>query len=238
MNKDLSFLKENVIAHRGVFDNKKIPENSIKAFKDAISKNYVIELDVHLTIDGKVVVFHDDTLERMTNKKGDIKDFTFEELRKTKLLDTNYTIPSFEEVLDIVNGKVPLLIELKYDVKKHKLEKKLIEILDKYKGEFAIQSFSPSIVRYFRVHRNNIIRGLLVSSKRENFLEKISNSMIFIPYCKPDFLSIEKNLYNNSKVKKFRKNKLVLAWTMKSKDDVKKYKGTVDNLICNIDFIK
>ena len=54
MNKDLSFLKENVIAHRGVFDNKKIPENSIKAFKDAISKNYVIELDVHLTIDGKV----------------------------------------------------------------------------------------------------------------------------------------------------------------------------------------
>ena len=237
MKKNLDFLKNEIIAHRGVFDNKKVPENSIKAFKDAISKKYIIELDVHLTKDGKVVVFHDDTLKRMTNKNGNIKDYTFEELRKTKLLSTNYTIPSFEEVLDLVNGKVPLLIELKYDVKKHKLEKKMIEILDDYKGEYAIQSFNPSIVRYFKVHRANIIRGLLVSSKRENFLEKVSNSMIFIPYCKPDFLSVEKVLYNNSKVRKFKNKKLVLAWTIKSKKDVKKYKDCFDNLICNIDSV-
>lgn len=235
--KNIDFLKNGIIAHRGIFDNKIVPENSIKAFKEAISNNYIIELDVHLTKDEKVVVFHDDTLKRMTNKNGNIKDYTFEELRKTKLLDTNYTIPSLIEVLELVNGKVPLLIELKYDVKRHKLEKKLIELLDKYNGKFAIQSFSPSIVRYFKVNRKNYIRGLLVSSRRDNVLEKISNSMVFIPYCKPDFLSVDKVLYNNPKVRKFKNKKLVLAWTIKSKEDVKKYKDCFDNIICNINSI-
>lgn len=235
--KNIDFLKNGFIAHRGIFDNKVVPENSIKAFKEAISNNYIIELDVHLTKDERVVVFHDDTLKRMTNKNGNIKDYTFEELRKTKLLDTNYTIPSLIEVLELVNGKVPLLIELKYDVKRHKLEKKLIELLDKYNGKFAIQSFSPSIVRYFKVNRKNYIRGLLVSSRRDNVLEKISNSMIFVPYCKPDFLSVQKDLYNSTRVKKFKNKKPVLAWTIKSKEDVKKYKDCFDNIICNINSI-
>ena len=96
MGKDLSFLKQNLIAHRGIFDNEKVPENSIKAFMNAVNKKYIIEFDIHLTKDNKIVVFHDDKLDRMTNKKGFIKDYEFEELRKTRLLNTKYFIPSLD----------------------------------------------------------------------------------------------------------------------------------------------
>ena len=233
--KNLDFLKNNIISHRGIFDNKKVPENSIKAFINALNKGYAIELDVHLTKDKKIVVFHDDTLERMTNIKGNIKDYTFEELKKVKLLDTKYTIPSLDEVLLLIDGKVPLLIELKYDVKHHELEKELIKKLDNYNGDFAVQSFDPFIITYFRFHKNNYIRGLLVSNRKDTLFKKISNSMIFIPLCKPDFLSVYKSMANNEKVKKFRKNKPVFAWTMKSKEDINKYKDKFDNIICNIE---
>ncbi len=214
------------IAHRGVFDNNKIPENSIRAFEEAIKKNYIIELDIHLTKDKEIVVFHDDFLERMTNKKGNIKDYTLKELTGIKLLNTNYTIPSLDEVLKLINGKVPILIELKYDVKGFRLPKLLLERLKNYKGEVAIQSFDPFLVSYFRFHKNPYFRGLLVNKYRSILLPL----SIFIS--KPDFLSVNKKLYK--KVKKYQGKKLLLSWTMKSKDDVLKYKDKYDNLICNI----
>ena len=232
--KNVDFLKNRLIAHRGIFDNKKVPENSIKAFMDAINKRYAIELDVHLTKDKRIVVFHDDVLDRMTNEKGFIKDYTYEKLRKIKLLNTNYTIPSLDEVLKLVDGKVPLLIELKYDVKHHKLEKELIKILDNYSGKFAVQSFDPFIISFFRFHKNNYIRGLLVSPKKDTLFKKISNSMIFIPLCNPDFLSVYKKMSEDIKVIRFKKHKPVLAWTMRSKEDVDNYKDKFDNIICNI----
>lgn len=230
MEKDIYFLKNNVIAHRGIFDNDKIPENSIKAFKDALNKGYAIEFDVHLTKDKKIVVFHDDVLERMTNKGGYIKDYTFDELTKTTLLKTKYTIPSLDDVLTLIDGKVPLLIELKYDTKHHELEKELIKKLDQYNGEFAVQSFDPFIVSYFRFHKKNYIRGLLVSNRKDT----LSNSMVFLPLCNPDFLSVYKTKCDNKKVLKFKASKPVFAWTMKSKEDVKKYCSKFDNIICNI----
>lgn len=225
--KNIDFLINKEIAHRGIFDNTKVPENSIKAFLKAINKKYTIELDVHLTKDNEIVVFHDDTLERMTKKSGKIIDYTLKELRNIKLLDTNYTIPSLKEVLDLVDGKVGLLIELKYDRKHHLLEKKLIEVLSDYKGEFAVQSFSPSIVSYFRFHKKDYIRGLLVN--------KIKCLDLVLLFCKPDFLSVNKNIQNNKSIIKFKKNKKVLAWTIKSKNEKEKYKDSFDNLICNID---
>ena len=133
-----NFLIDNVIAHRGIFDNEKIPENSIKSFKAAINKKYVIEFDVHLTKDKKIVVFHDMNLDRMTKEKGNIKDYTLSELQKIKLLDTNYTIPSLDEVLTLIDGKVPILIELKYDVKGFELPKLLLNRLKEYNGKYKM----------------------------------------------------------------------------------------------------
>ena len=107
MKKDLSFLKENLIAHRGAHNiNKGIPENSINAFKEAIKNNYIIELDIHLLKDNNIVVFHDDDLKRMTGVDKKLKDTTYEEIKDLKLQNTDNYIPLFKDVLDLINGKI------------------------------------------------------------------------------------------------------------------------------------
>lgn len=233
-----NFLVKNKIAHRGLFDNKKIPENSIKSFKDAVKKGYVIEFDVHLTKDKKIVVFHDMDLDRMTKKTGPIKELTLEELQKIKLLDTNYNIPSLDEVLDVIDGKVPILIEIKYDVKGFELPRLLLKRLKEYNGEVAIQSFDPFYVSYLRFHKNDYLRGLLIGSFRSKIKNIFINNLILLPFnifiSKPDFLAVDKKLYKNKKVKSFKKKKTVVAWTMKSKEDIEKYKDKYDNIICNV----
>ena len=221
MIKNSDFLKNNIIAHRGIFDNKKVVENTINAFKKAITKGYTIELDLHLTKDNKVVVFHDDNVDRLSDSKGFIKDKTFEELRNIKLLDGS-VIPSFDEVLELVDGKVPLLIELKYS-KGFRLEKEVINRLDNYKGEFAIQSFIPSTIVYFRLFRKNYILGLLVGTKH--------NTSNMINTCRPDFINVNKDLLEDKKVQRFKGIKLVYLVDKKEKD---KYSDKCDNVICNI----
>ncbi len=226
-----NFLINKLIAHRGIFDNKIVPENSIEAFKKAIRKGYIIELDVHLTKDKKIVVFHDDLLDRMTNKKGKIKDYKLDELKDIKLLNTNYGIPTLSEVLKLVKGKVPLLIEMKYDNKSFELPRLLLKELSNYNGEVAIQSFDPFLVSYFRFHKNNYLRGLLID-------RKIASHILFLKFgiliSKPSFLSVQKSLYNNKEINKYKNKKNIISWTMKSKEDIDKYKDKYDNLIVNI----
>ncbi len=226
-----NFLINKLIAHRGIFDNKIVPENSIEAFKKAIRKGYIIELDVHLTKDKKIVVFHDDLLDRMTNKKGKIKDYKLDELKDIKLLNTNYGIPTLSEVIKLVKGKVPLLIEMKYDNKSFELPRLLLKELSNYNGEVAIQSFDPFLVSYFRFHKNNYLRGLLID-------RKIASHILFLKFgiliSKPSFLSVQKSLYNNKEINKYKNKKNIISWTMKSKEDIDKYKDKYDNLIVNV----
>ena len=233
-----NFLVNKTIAHRGIFDNVKVPENSIKSFKNAINKKYAIEFDVHLTKDKKIVVFHDMDLDRMTNKKGPIKELSLSELQKIKLLDTEYTIPSLDEVLELIDGKVPILIEIKYDVKGFELPRLLLERLKKYNGKVAIQSFNPFLVAYFRFHKNDYLRGILIGSFRSRVKNIFINNLVLLPFdillCKPDFLAVDKKLYKDKRIKRFKKNKPVISWTMKSKEDIDKYKDKFDNIICNI----
>lgn len=224
--RNIKFLKDYKIAHRGIYDNKNISENSIFAFEKAINKKEMIELDIHLTKDEKIIVFHDDTLERMTNKKGKISDYTLEELTSTKLI-TGSTIPSLEEVLRLVQGKVPLLIELKIDSNNYKLEKEVIKILDNYNGEFAVQSFRPGTIIYFRIFRPKYIRGLLIS--RISNMNYKSFKHIFM--CKPDFINVNKNVLSNKKVKDYDGIKIVYNV---DKKDAKNYSVKCDNIICNI----
>ena len=103
MNKDLDFLKSNIIAHRGAFNNKDIPENSIKAFEKAIEKNYIIELDVHILKDNTIVVYHDDNVKRLTGVDKSIIDFNYSQLKELSLLNTKYKIPRLIDVLELVN---------------------------------------------------------------------------------------------------------------------------------------
>ena len=159
------------------------------------------------------------------------KTYTMEELSNTKLLNTGYTIPSLKEVLNLVNGKVPLLIEMKYDNKSFELPRLLIKELKDYNGLVAIQSFDPFLVSYFRFHKNNYLRGLLID-------RKIASHILFLKFgiliSKPSFLSVQKSLYNNKEINKYKNKKNIISWTMKSKEDIDKYKDKYDNLIVNI----
>ena len=95
--------KYRFIAHRGLFNRLDTPENSMKAFENAIEKGYAIELDVNMSLDGHLVVFHDISLKRMTGIKNDVNLLNLNELKKLKLLGTDNVIPTFEDVLMLVS---------------------------------------------------------------------------------------------------------------------------------------
>ena len=214
--KDLKFLKETIIAHRGVHNEKDIIENSLEAFKEAVNKNYIIELDVHFLKDGEVVVFHDDNIERMTGINKNLKDCTYDEIRNIKLLNKNTYIPKFSDVLKLVDGKVPILIELKNDNKVGLLESSLVQILKKYNGKYAVQSFNPLSIMWFKNNYPNIIRGQLVckfkNKKMDNIKKFILKTMFFNIITNPDFISHSVDDLSYKEVNKIKKNKFILGW--------------------------
>lgn len=236
MKKDLNFLKQNLIAHRGMHCIEKgIPENSIEAFKQAIKNNYIIELDIHILKDNSIVVFHDDNLNRMTGVNKELKNVTYKEIKDLKLLNTNNYIPLLSDVLKLINGKVPVIIEFKYDVKTGRLEEKAMEILKEYKGKYAVKSFNVLSVYWFKRNFPKVIRGQLVSKleKDTNILRKLLwENMLFNLFTKPDFISYDINGLPNKTVEKYRKEKIILGWTIKNKEDMEKAKKYCDNYIC------
>lgn len=188
------------IAHRGLHNEKLwAPENSAEAFRRAVDRGYGIELDVHLTKDGNIVVFHDEGLFRMTGDHRKITDLTVDEIKQLRLRDTSEKIPLLSEVLKIVDGKVPLLIEIKNSTRKiGKLEKQLAYLMKYYKGYWAVQSFNPFRLSWFRRNAPKIKRGQLVTiKKKKDGLFKFLANMVFSNqfwwkhFSKPDFLSYD-----------------------------------------------
>lgn len=233
--KKLKFLEGNIIAHRGLHNkNKHIIENTLEAFEKAVDKNYIIELDLHCTKDGKVIVFHDDNLKRLTGLNKNIKETSFNEIKRFKF------IPEFSKVLEKVDGKVPILIELKTDNKVGVLENKVMGILKNYKGEYAIQSFNPFSLLWFKKHYPNIIRGQLVSKFKNEKMNKIKKiilkNMFFNFITNPDFISYNIEDLNIHEVLKIKKRKFILGWTVRSKEEYEEFIKYYDNLICE-DFI-
>lgn len=190
-------------AHRGLHTDS-IPENSLGAFKNALDHSYGIELDVQLSSDGEIFVFHDKSVARMCGAKKDLTAMTAEEIKQLRLLGTQEQIPTLNEVLTLIDGRVPLLIEIKYYANNEKLCEALAEVLDDYIGSFAIQSFDPRILRYFKKYRPRFARGQLVSKPNKNSKNKSSdnqNSIVAFALThlllnflsRPDFISIQAN---------------------------------------------
>lgn len=220
----------NIIAHRGVHNNKEVPENSLKAFKKAIDLDYPIELDVQLTKDNILVVFHDFNLVRMTDKTDFIQDMTLEEIKKITLLDTNEKIPTFKEVLELVNERVLLDIEIKNTNRIKDTCESLIKELTNY-NNYIIKSFNPKIVRYIKNNYPNIEVGLLITDDTKNKLyDKLLTSDFVIKYAKPNFIAISKHLLKKKKFQNLTNKMTTLIWTVTSKSEI-----TDSNLIyiCN-----
>lgn len=155
-------------AHRGLYRcDQTIPENSLVAFRLAVEAGYGIELDLQLSRDGDVVVFHDDSLSRICGVPGNVSDYGTEELRHFCLFETEEGIPLFSEVLRLINGRVPMIIEFKTSERNTLLCKKAIAELDTYHGPYCIESFDPRILLWFRRNRPNILRGQLACNRKK-----------------------------------------------------------------------
>lgn len=229
-----SWLVEQPIAHRGLH-NASIPENSLAAFQKAIEAGYAIEFDVQIIADGTIVVFHDNNLSRLTSNDGYLNILTKEDLKYLSLLDSDEKIPTLEEALDFINGRTPILIEIKNDGKVGDLEKGVLEKLQNYEGEFAIQSFNPYVLEYFYKHSPEIPRGQLSSYFRDvklAFVKKFALKRMLLnkKVSHPDFISYESKRLPNRFTRKYKKLPL-LAWTVTSQKEYLKVIKHCDNII-------
>lgn len=186
-------------AHRGLHDNNAgVPENSISAFLRAVEHGFGIELDVRLSKDKVIMVFHDDTLLRMCGIDKKVNELTAAELKEISLLGTDCKIPTFDEVLDVVDGKIPLLIELKGTDRDTELCDYVCKRLDSYKGAFCIESFNPLYIRKIKKLRPDFIRGQLVTNLVKDrwdgnrYLAFAMSNLLLNVLCRPDFIAFNR----------------------------------------------
>lgn len=162
---DLSEFLKYDYAHRGLHNLEKgIPENTLKAFRLAAECGFGMEFDLQLTGDGEVVVHHDLTLKRTCGVEKNVNDLTLQELRQYRIAKTEEKIPTFQETLDAVGRRTPLIIELKGYNDPAELCTKVWEILKDYRGLYCIESFDPRIVKWFRENQPQVIRGQLMEN--------------------------------------------------------------------------
>ncbi len=221
--KNISFLESPIIAHRGV--HYKYRENSIEAFRRAIIEGYTIELDVHLTRDNIIVVYHDKNLKRLTGVDKDINKSTYDEIINI------INIPTLEEVLKLVNGKVAIIIELKFDTIVGRLEKAVSNILDNYNGKFAVQSFNPLSILWFKIYRSSYIRGCLIN---RIYYKNIIINYFFYKILKPNFFALSLKILDKKYIQNLRHKFVVIGYTINNNQEYNKYYNFADNFICNI----
>ena len=193
--KKAPFLYRNY-AHRGLHSRDlTVPENSLKAFELAAGAGYGIELDVRLSADGQVVVFHDDSLERICGVKKRVDELSWAELQELHLLDTQEKIPLFSEALAVIRGRGPLIVEVKNGKSNKELCEKTYELLKAYKGDYCIESFNPMIVAWFRRHAKEVIRGQLAQPAKDyegevsGFTAFLLSHVLMNFLCRPQFIA-------------------------------------------------
>ncbi len=217
-----AFLKR-PIAHRGLHNNKNIIENTLESFDLAIKNNFLIELDVVLSKDNEVMVFHDLDLYRLTGIKKLIKDCNANELRDIKLLKTNSVISSFDEVLYKVNGKVPIVIEIKESFHPD-IDERLSELIRSYQGEIAIQSFDKNSIRWFKKNAPFYKLGLISNDTKLTVKEVKELGVDFIAY---DINNLELESLKTLKKLGFH----ILTWTVDTYEKYEKSQILADNCI-------
>ncbi len=227
------------IAHRGLHDDIR-EENSISAFKAAIEHGFAIETDVHLLKDGVVAVHHDNSLKRVCGKDVKIESLTSEQLKDYPMTLGGEIIPTLPEMLKLVDGKVPILIELKTlcGWRNNSLAKAVLRDLKDYpyKDVIALQSFDPFAVKWCRKHQSEYPFGQLASGvgekgKTPKFLNDIMGHLVVNKLSKPMFTSYDVNSAPNEYIAKTRESMPVFAWTVRNEKDLEKAHGYADNII-------
>jgi len=227
-------------AHRGLHNQENlIPENSMKAFILAKEAGYGIELDLNITKDGRVVVFHDGDLLRACGADLKVEELNWHELSEYKIFGTKEKIPLFSDVLKEIHGQIPLLVELKNSQRYNELCEKSAMILDEYQGDYCIESFHPKIERWFYKNRPGVVRGQLSSNVsglgEENniILRFLLSSLVFNTMSRPDFVAY---FYRHAKGKFGIRNYRMLGgklfgWTIADAKSAREFLPFFDSII-------
>ena len=217
--------EEVYIAHRGLHDNAAPwPENSLQAFRRAAEVGFGIELDVQLTADDVLVVFHDETLARACSDDRKLHETTFAELQKLRLFGTEEHIPTLSSVLALVDGRVPIIVEIKSEGRWQETTRRTAELLDSYDGLYCVESFHPMVVRWFRENRPRVLRGQLATNffrepNQLNVPTRFLLTNLLLDYlAKPDFIAYDRRYAKGLSFRLCRAlfQPTCAAWTVKS----------------------
>ena len=226
-------------AHRGLHDNEgEAPENSMAAFRKAVEAGYGIELDVQLSKDRIPVVFHDETLKRVCGAEGKVRDYTYEELKQFTLCQSQEQIPRLADFLEMVDGRVPLIIEIKIHERASVVCEKADALIREYKGAYCIESFHPMAVKWYREHRPEVIRGQLSANFKKSGKEETA-AMFLVHYlltnflCRPDFIAFDHHHKNSFSrvVNRYLFGALSVAWTIRSQEELAQAEPAFDLFI-------
>lgn len=227
---NMSAFDGKVFAHRGMFggDN---PENSLGAFAKAVENGYGIELDVQISSDGEAMVFHDASLLRMYGENKAVDSLTADELKE-------YGIPTLREALEIIDGKVPVIVELKGEGRDISIAPITAEVLDEYNGDYCVESFNPFIIKWFKDCRPDVIRGQLSGSHLTEGKKSIKffmlENLMFNFISRPDFIAYDHK--SRAKISLALCRKLfdipVIAWTIKTSEEWSACADKFDAYIC------
>jgi len=248
-----SWLKTAIIAHKGIHhDSQGIPENTIAAFGKATENNCAIELDVSLTKDNKLIVFHDRKLKRLFGIEDLTQDKTYAELEQLKFANSNEKIPLFSDALAFVDGRVPLIIEIKNEGKVGEMERMIYDMLKGYKGLYAVQSFNPYTLKWFRQNAPEVLRGQLSGSFVISAYEHEYAGTTILPWykkfilsnllldfeSKPNFIVYETENVSNNTLDDLKKLGVpVLGWTIDTKEEYNKVEKYFDNFVVETSYL-
>lgn len=203
------------------------PENSLRAFRKAVEAGFGIELDVQMTKDHVPVVFHDFTLKRICGQEGKVSDYTFEELQQFPLCGSDQRIPKFEDVLKCVDGRVPLIVELKIEATDLSVCPAADALLAEYPGMYCIESFNPLGIFWYRRHRRKVVRGQLAEGflrvgEYKGVLYFLLQNLLFNFLTKPDFIAYNHKHYDmlSRRLCRGLYHNMAAAWTIKSEEQL------------------
>ena len=226
-------------AHRGLHDNKTdAPENSMRAFEKAVDAGFGIEMDIQLTKDNVPVVFHDFTLNRICGVDGKVRNYTYEELQQFPLCRSKERIPKLEDVLKMVNGRVPLIVEFKMETANMSLCLLADRLFRKYKGTYCMESFNPLALLWYQMHRKDVVRGqlsdaFLKEGEYTGVLYFIMQNLLLNFLGRPDFVAYNckyPNMLSRKICRRLYGNKAA-AWTIKSEEQLRRARKNFDFFI-------
>lgn len=218
MAEPAEWLVRQPFAHRGLHGGD-VPENSPAAFTAAIGRKFGIECDVRVSVDGRAVVFHDAELERLTGHQGLVDQTTVGQLTAFRLSGSEETVPTLRDMLQLVAGRVPLLLELKTDRRRniHKLCRAVRRDLVGYTGKIAVMSFDPRVGAWFAKRVRDLPRGLVVTEQDARTLTGAIKRRLAFWKAKPQFLAYDiRDLPSRFAASHTSADVPLLSWTVKS----------------------